>query len=65
MAATSQPFWRSLCLIVLCAISLQAHAARDDDSDDEMDEVTPEELQMQEIPVDERIFLYFSKFFFM
>ena len=57
MAATSQPFWRSLCLIVLCAISLQAHAARDDDSDDEMDEVTPEELQMQEIPVDERIFL--------
>ena len=57
MAATSQPFWRSLCLIVLCAISLQAQAARDDDVDDEMDEVTPEELQMQEIPVDERIFV--------
>ncbi|KZY31993.1 hypothetical protein A3754_13685 [Alcanivorax sp. HI0083] len=57
MAAYSVPFWRSLCLIALCAISLQLHAARDDEADDEMDEVTPEELQMQEIPVDERIFV--------
>ena len=57
MAAYSVPFWRSLCLIALCAISLQVHAARDDEADDEMDEVTPEELQMQEIPVDERIFV--------
>ena len=57
MAAYSVSFWRSLCLIALCAISLQLHAARDDEADDEMDEVTPEELQIQNIPVDERIFV--------
>jgi len=56
MTAYPQRFWHSLCLIALCALSLQLHAARDDDYDDEMDEVTAEELQMQEIPVDERIF---------
>ncbi|MCG8393903.1 MAG: hypothetical protein MI745_12545 [Pseudomonadales bacterium] len=56
MAAYSQPYWRTLCLVALCAISLNLYADRDDEVDDEMDEVTPEELQMQEIPVDERIF---------
>ena len=56
MTAYPQRFWHSLCLVALCAMSLQLHAARDDDYDDEMDEVTAEELQMQEIPVDERIF---------
>ena len=56
MTAYPQRLWHSLCLIALCTLSLQLHAARDDDYDDEMDEVTAEELQMQEIPVDERIF---------
>lgn len=55
MTAYPQRFWHSLCLVALCVFSLQLHAARDD-YDDEMDEVTPEELQMQDIPVDERIF---------
>lgn len=57
MAAYSAPFWRSLCLIAFCAISLQLHAASDDKAEDDIDDVSPEELQMQDIPVDERIFV--------
>ena len=52
------PLWRLISLVVLCCFALTSQAADDDDEiDDEMDEVTAEELQMQEIPVDERIFL--------
>lgn len=57
MASHSKSLWRYLFLVALCTVSLQTLAARDDEADDEMDEVTPEELQMQEIPVDERIFV--------
>ena len=52
------PFWRLFSIVLLCCFTLVGQAARDDDEpDDEMDEVTPEELQMEDIPVDERIFL--------
>ena len=51
--------WRLLVLIILCVFSLNGYAARDDDdeNDDEMDEVTAEDLAIEDIPVDERIFL--------
>ncbi|MEE4250419.1 MAG: hypothetical protein V2I38_07500 [Alcanivoracaceae bacterium] len=51
--------WRLLVLIILCLFSLNGYAARDDDdeADDEMDEVTAEDLAIEDIPVDERIFL--------
>ena len=51
--------WRLLVLITLCLFSLNGYAARDDDdeADDEMDEVTAEDLAIEDIPVDERIFL--------
>lgn len=55
MASTTFRLWRIVCLLSLCFASLHLHAARSA-VDDEMDEVTPEELQMQEIPIDERIF---------
>ena len=52
------PYWRLLSVILLCCFALTAQAVRDEEEpDDEMDEVTAEELQMQDIPVDERIFL--------
>lgn len=57
MTKTTFPLWRLLALVALCLMSLAGHAAREEDLDDEMDEVTPEELQMEDIPVDERIFL--------
>ena len=43
-------------LIKMTVEEAEAIILDDDDYDDEMDEVTAEELQMQEIPVDERIF---------
>jgi hypothetical protein len=51
--------WRLLVLIMLCLFSLNGYAARDDDddADDEMDEVTAEDLAIENIPIDERIFL--------
>ena len=51
--------WRLLVLLILCLFSLNGYAARDDDdeADDEMDEVTAEDLAIEDIPVDERIFL--------
>ncbi|PKM21513.1 MAG: hypothetical protein CVV10_09000, partial [Gammaproteobacteria bacterium HGW-Gammaproteobacteria-14] len=50
--------WRLVALIVLCVFSLNGYADDDDDDDDdEMDGVTAEELSMENIPVDERIFL--------
>ena len=51
--------WRLLVLIAFCLFSLNGYAARDDDDemDDEMDEVTAEDLAIEDIPVDERIFL--------
>lgn len=48
--------WRLFAVITLCLLSLSGYAARDDD-DDEMDEVTAEELQIEDIPIDERIFI--------
>ncbi|MDX1804840.1 MAG: hypothetical protein R3292_12225 [Alcanivorax sp.] len=56
MTALAKSPWRALCLVFLCTLSLHLYAASDDEADDEMDEVTPEELQMQEIPVDQHIF---------
>ena len=50
------PAWRLLAVLTLCLFSLTGYAAREED-DDEMDEVTAEELQIEDIPVDERIFL--------
>ena len=50
------PAWRLLAVSALCLISLSGYAAREPE-DDEMDEVTAEELQIEDIPVDERIFL--------
>lgn len=46
-------------LLVSVLFSVSGHAARDDedDWDDEMEEVGAEELSMQDIPVDERIFI--------
>lgn len=51
--------WRLLVLLILCVFSLNGYAARDDDeeADDEMDEVTAEDLAIEDIPIDERIFL--------
>ena len=51
--------WRLLVLLMLCVFSLNGYAAGDDDeeADDEMDEVTAEDLAIEDIPVDERIFL--------
>ena len=49
--------WRLFAVITLCLLSLSGYAARDDEDDDEMDEVTAEELQIEDIPVDERIFI--------
>lgn len=46
--------WQALAATALCIFSLQGFA---EEYDDEMDEVTPEELQMEDIPVDERIFM--------
>lgn len=44
--------WRWLALLMACVVSINVHAV----DDDEMDEVTAEELAMEDIPVDERIF---------
>jgi hypothetical protein len=51
----ARPFWPVL--LFTCLLSLNAHAIDDDENIDEMDEVTPEELSYEDIPVDERIFL--------
>ncbi|MCH8543516.1 MAG: hypothetical protein LAT61_08095 [Alcanivorax sp.] len=52
--AAASMFW--LVLLLATSLSLKAHALTDDGPDDEMDEVTPEELSYIDIPVDERIF---------
>src|SRR5690554_4171362 len=46
-------------VLLLCLFSVNGYAARDDDGDldDEMDGVTAEDLAIEDIPVDERIFL--------
>lgn len=56
MRTRELPKWRLLAIATLCFISVSGYAAREDD-DDEMDEVTAEELQIEDIPVDERIFI--------
>jgi len=57
MRISELPKWRLLAIAALCALSVSGYAARDDEDDDEMDEVTAEELQIEDIPVDERIFI--------
>jgi len=51
--------WRLMLVLLLCLFSVNGYAARDDDGDldDEMDGVTAEDLAIEDIPVDERIFL--------
>tara|TARA_R110002073_G_scaffold2938_4_gene19330 strand:- start:106890 stop:108119 length:1230 start_codon:yes stop_codon:yes gene_type:complete len=57
MRISELPKWRLLAIAALCVLSVSGYAARDDEDDDEMDEVTAEELQIEDIPVDERIFI--------
>ena len=57
MRTRELPKWRLLAIATLCVLSVSGYAAREDEDDDEMDEVTAEELQIEDIPVDERIFI--------
>lgn len=52
--------WRLMLVLLLCLFSVNGYAARDDDDADDEHEMygaTAEELAIEDIPVDERIFL--------